>query len=243
MKIRRLFGCLVLVLVACLVMVACQAAPSPTTPEAPESPEAAWPEILSIGCTPVGSSYYTLAVALADNWAKNLDIDVIAEASTGSGVYYELYKKGEIEFSMQNPVDAIAFYQATGPYEEEAVDLRVVMTGHKQTYGIWVREDSPIKSYEDIRGKKVACRVPPVPNIFRTCLDNLSGYGITEDDFKVIDWGSYADIKAYVAEGTVDAFHTPTNMGLAGHPTIYEISQTHKIRFLPPGDNDKSATS
>jgi len=193
-----------------------------------------WPKVLSMGSTPVGTSYYNLSIAIADNLRKKLGLKIIVESGSGSAVNYELYRKGQIELSMQNASDTVHWYLGTGRYKDKGkINVRLLATGHIQGFGMWVGEKSSVRSIGDIKGKKCAFVVPAVPIIWASARVIMEPFNLTKKDIRLVKWSGYADLKAFLAEGTAEVFHTPINMGAKAHPRIKEISQTHKIRFLP----------
>jgi len=193
-----------------------------------------WPKVMSIGTTPPGTSYYNLAIPIADVLKKKHGLRITVEGSAGSGVNYELYRKGNIELSMQNSLDAVNWYKGTGQYQKKGkIDVRLLATGHLQAFGMWVKDQSSVRRIDDIKGKRCAFAVPAVPIMWLTAKANMRPFGLAENDIELVKWSGYKDVKSFVAEGTAEVFHTPTNAGgLKPHPVILEISQTNHIRFL-----------
>lgn len=109
---------------------------------------------MGIATLPQGSLGYAIASALAKVGADKAGLPMRAVGLGGSSVYVPQINAREIEFGTSNTFEAIFATQGTGNFAGRAhPNLRVVAALSPFQVGIMVRDDSGIRSLQDLKGK------------------------------------------------------------------------------------------
>jgi len=220
MKTRKMFsvvGCICLVLVlAALLFPACAAeapAPVPTptpTPTpipalTPTKEKAAFPNPLLTGAYQIGTTTNAMMCAIApvmEDWFK-VKVRVSAYETTRGAV--DAVGAGKIHMYAASVSELYygvtareSMAEGDGPYP-----LNIIWTQGCTPWAWAVREDSPIKSVYDIKGKRVA-EAQYSPGMILMVDALLDFVGLTRDDVVVIPVSTYtANVKS-IAEGKAD---------------------------------------
>lgn len=119
----------------------------PATPASAQKP-------MGIATLPQGSLGYAIASALAKVGSDKAGLPMRAVGLGGSSVYVPQINSREIEFGTSNTFEAIFATQGTGNFAGRAhPNLRVVAALAPFQVGIMVRDDSGIRSLQDLKGK------------------------------------------------------------------------------------------
>lgn len=116
--------------------------------------------------------------------------------------------------------------------QRDLSDLRLIMMGHSGFLHFFVREDSPIRSIEEIEGKRVVVGAPGSAHYVavQTALEH--GLGLPMDDIEATTLDIPATVNA-MKDGAID-------VGTIGSATpvaaLLELSTTVGIRFLEMSD-------
>ncbi|MCG6873965.1 MAG: TAXI family TRAP transporter solute-binding subunit [Betaproteobacteria bacterium] len=109
---------------------------------------------MGIATLPQGSLGYAIASALAKVGSDEAGLPMRAVGLGGSSVYVPQINAGEIEFGTSNTFEAIFATQGTGNFAGRPhPHLRVVAALAPFQVGIMVRDDSGIRSLQDLKGK------------------------------------------------------------------------------------------
>jgi TRAP transporter TAXI family solute receptor len=135
---------------------------------------------LVLGTAGTSGVYYIVGAALAKvvNEASS-SINLIAQASKGSGENLNLVMSGEMDIGMANSDSLYYASTGTGPNAKTGAlpDIRAVMALYLSCAQMVTRADSGIKTYADLKGKRVCLGLPST-----TMIDNstaiLAAYGI-----------------------------------------------------------------
>jgi TRAP transporter TAXI family solute receptor len=171
---------------------------------------------------PVGAA---LAQVLADAGYKT---SVTATGATAENVANILDHQGEIAIAMADGV--IQAYNGTDAFKDKdpATDLRMVMGLWPNVCQIVTTEGSGIKSFADLKGKRVGVGAPNSGvevNARMIFAAHSMSYDDVEEDY--LDYGEAID---GIKNGRMDAAFVTSAIGNA---TIKELGVTDKLAFVP----------
>ncbi len=174
--------------------------------------------------------YYPLGGAIAEILNKNVPgVNATAQSTGASVANINMLKDGKVELAMvQNDTAYYAFKGIEMFKDKQVANMRGVATLYNETIQIIVLEESPIKTINDLKGKKVA-----VGSIGSGTEANarqiLETYGLAYTDLNP-QYLSFGEAANGLKDGNVDvAFVT------AGAPTaaIQDIAFQKKVRLIP----------
>jgi TRAP transporter TAXI family solute receptor len=151
-----------------------------------------------------------------------------ATGATGENINAILTGKGELAIAMSDSV--IQAVEGFGAYEgkPKATDLRAMMGLWPNVVQIVTTTDSGIKSFKDIKGKRVGVGAPN-SGVELNARMIFEANGMTYKDAKV-DYLSYGEAIDQMKNGQCDVAFVTSGLGNA---TIKELGTTKKIVFVP----------
>jgi TRAP transporter TAXI family solute receptor len=195
------------------------------------------PKFITIASYPIGSLGTILATAFSDAIEKKTGIKTRpTPADTDVGRVLPV-KKGEAQAAVLTA--ATVYFASNGLGEFGAKQwgpqrLRLVFAGNVIHHGLAVKVDSGIKTWADLKGKKVAFP----PGLFALTVPALLAYGgLSKDDVTVVRAAGYTAGIKMVMEGSADACHAcPVT------PMMKEWeSAPYGLRYLPMDSKDQDA--
>ena len=187
-------------------------------------------KVLSVATGGTGGTYYAIGGGISKLVAEHLPGYKLVVQSTGASIEnVHLVANKKVDFAIVMP-DA-AYFAFTGGREFKGKakypNLRAVMAGHASLLQGAALVSSKIKSFADLKGKKVALSAPGSPSKF-VSMAALAAYGLKDGDYKAT-YLTYSEMVQAVKDGTIDA-----SMVFAGVPTssMLDLSTTEKINFL-----------
>ena len=151
------------------------------------------PRSLTIGSNPPGTVFYALASGLAKFASEGAPFQITVQPYTGTSTFLPLLNTGEIDFGINNAVDMALAYQGPerlkiggrNPFQHTP-NTRLVMRGSVLLTAPLVRKDSPIKTIQDIRGKRVTGEYPAQLANWYNLYGYLAGAGMKWEDIKIV---------------------------------------------------------
>ena len=200
---------------------------------------AATAEELRIGTASLGGAFYPIGQGisnLVNKYAGN-DLTMVPVVTGGSVQNPRLVGSGEVDIAITNNNLAVLATKGVGPYKNGAIDIKAIAALHPSVLHMIVLEGSDIKSFEDIKGKRVA--VGPAGGGTLGFMNFLLPlHGMTLDDFTP-SFLSYADGFSQLSDGNVDAA-----FALSGYPAsaVMQAGASNKLRFIEfsPGKLDEA---
>ena len=172
-----------------LVAIAVAAALSLTTAA---SVRAQLPKQVVIATNPPGTTYYSVASGLAKVVSGNAGTQMVVQPYTGTSTMLPLLNTGEADFGLINGVDIGLAYRGPSfkvggrnPFPH-VPNVRLVMRGSPLLVGLLVRKDSPIKTVQDVRGKRMTGEYPAHLAVWYNMFGHLASAGLTWSDVKVV---------------------------------------------------------
>jgi uncharacterized protein len=183
-------------------------------------------QTLAIGTTPPG----TLVHALGTTVAKALDdtIAVRVRPTNGTSVLIPMVNSGELDMGFCGTLEFFESFHGTGPSAGRPnPNLRAVAVLFPNRLGLFVRNDSPIKTVRDLKGVRVAYGYGDQASA-KTGVDALlANAGLTAADIQAVDVPSLtAGVDALIAGRADVAFFA------IGQAKVAEADAAVGIRYL-----------
>ena len=184
---------------------------------------------LRIGTASQGGAFYPVGQAIATLINKYADgLTAVPVVTQGSVQNPRLVNSGEVDIGITNNNLALFANEGKGPYKKGGkMDLAAVGSLHFSILHMITLKDSPIETFADIKGKRVA--VGPAGGGTMGFLNRLlPAHGMTIDDIKPSFLG-YSDGFSQLADGNVDAA-----FALSGYPAgaVTQARVTKELKHI-----------
>lgn len=170
------------------------------------------PASTTIGTNPAGTAFYAVAAGLAKVISTAGSMQSIVQPYTGSSTFLPLLDSGELDFGIVNAVEMNLGYQGPAKLKisgknplPHVPNTRLIMRGSPLFVSLVVRKDSPIKTIQDVKGKRVAGEYPANIAIWFHVYTELANVGMTWDDVKVVPVPAVNDGVDALVQGRADA--------------------------------------
>lgn len=142
---------------------------------------------LGIGTNPQGTMVYTLGASLSKALADSANMQSRVQPSSGTGTMVPLVNSGEIDIGFCNTREFYDSFNGVGSSDKRPnPNLRTIAVLFPLTVGLLVRNDSPIKSVKDLRGRSVSYGYAS-QEVIKILLDGLlANAGLTAADMKTV---------------------------------------------------------
>jgi uncharacterized protein len=182
--------------------------------------------VLATGGT--AGTYYPFGGAMAKIWnSKIKDMNVTAQTSGASGENVRLINKKEVELALVQS-DTLDFaFNAKEAFKEPLKGMSVIATLYPEIVQVVVRADSPMKTFADLKGKKVGVGAPGsgTEANFRQLMD---AYGMKKEDVNG-QYLSFSESAEAFKDKHIDAFIVTAGIPNAA---IMDISTQNEVRIL-----------
>lgn len=178
---------------------------------------------------PSSGIYFPIGGAFSNVIGKlGYKTSVTATGATAENINALLTGQGELAIAMSDSV--IQAVEAFGAYagKPPAKRLRAMMGLWPNYCQIVTTEDSGIKTFQDLKGKRVGVGAPN-SGVELNARMMFEAHGMSYDDCRV-DYLSYGEAIEQMKNGLCDAAFTTSGLGNA---TIRELGVTKKISFVP----------
>jgi TRAP transporter TAXI family solute receptor len=175
-------------------------------------------KFVTIGTGGVTGVYYPTGGAICRLVNKHTEAHNIrcSVVSTGGSIYnINAIRAGEMEMGITqsdwqyHALNGTSKFEENGPFKE----LRSVFSVHPEPFTIVARADANIKSFEDLKGKRVNFG-PPASGTYQTAKVLLDAMGWTFDDFKLASELKVSEQSRALCDNKVDAI-----IFVVGHPS------------------------
>jgi hypothetical protein len=195
-------------------------------------------KFVTIGTGGITGVYYPTGGAIAKivNTKKDeYNIRCTVEATGGSVFNVNAILKSDLDFGVvqsdrqYQAVNGLAEWKDSGPQK----NLRAVFSIHPETFFIVASESSGIKTFTDLKGKRVAVGNPGSGQR-QNFIDILTEYGMSHADFAKAEDLKPAESPKMLQDGRIDAF-----IYTVGNPAgmIKEATAgREKVRLIPIDD-------
>jgi TRAP transporter TAXI family solute receptor len=168
------------------------------------------PKAVTIGSNPPGTGYYAVASGLAKVVSQGTPMQMAVQPHSGTSTMLPLLDTGEMEFGTINAVDVGLAYRGPGykvggrnPFQHSP-NVRVIQRGSPLLVGLLVRKDSPIKSVQDVKGKRMTGEYPAHLAVGCNMFGHLASAGLGWSDVKVVPVPAVNDGIDALVQGRAD---------------------------------------
>lgn len=190
-----------------------------------------------IGTHEAGSSHYLAGASIADVLSKHSGMTGKLVAVSGAGVWLPMMDNREVDLGVESFHGVWQAYQGVKPFPK-AYDVRLVLVGGGINVGLYVRDDSSVKSRKDIKGQRIGARYPGAPNIATYAEAELANVGLDWTSVAPVPRTSlYAGQSEDVTQKRLDVFYASV-----GSAVTRELDSKVGIRFLG-ADNTPEAVA
>lgn len=246
-----------LLLVIALVLVGCSTSQSTAQSTAPANPPkssispaqsttASLPSKVTCDTTSVKGMMYAMVSGLAKVTDEHSSIQLVVAPSAGSTEWVpEMISSGHPELGCSHTLDA--WWQYTGklspspipdnmlgtkPFFSPHPQLRAIAAIGRAGVGMLVRQNSSIKTFQDLKGKRLASGYVAQPSAFANVVADLMYNNMTLKDFVQVTTSGPKQGVQFLQEGRVDV----TNAAF-GMSQVTEADAAVGVRFVPlPAD-------
>ena len=142
---------------------------------------------VGISTSPQGTLTYAVGAAVAKVLNEAGGIQARVQPSSGTGAGIPLVESGEIDLGLANTLELYDAYHGVGTFEGRPnKSLRTIAVVFPIKVGLFVRNDSPIKSIKDMKGHSVAYGFTSQEIIKKTVDAMLATDGLSIKDLKPV---------------------------------------------------------
>jgi len=180
-----------------------------------------------------GGTAYMAGGAIATVMNKYIpEVQMMVEATGGTAAMAKLMsEKAEKNQPAFGIGDSKVFYQAYAgepPFTRALSSLRSVTFVHGAELCLVVPKNSPIKSYADLKGKRVGVGAAG-SGTAQISVDFIAAHGVTKDMYKQL-WLGYNEVAEGIQDGSIDAGFIA---GTYPIPALQQLALEKDIRIIP----------
>jgi len=189
---------------------------------------------ITIGTSSVGSTFYTIAVGMADLLTRSGAVNATAEAVGGSDANARAIRDGKIEMAVLNSFSARDAVLGKGTFVKGGpAPLRLVLQGHTSLRQLIARPQSGIRSFADLKGKVLVGKRRSLQELELITKALLNAYGMTEKDLRIVETSDTKGAIQALEVGSVDAAIFP---GGIYDPNVTELQERKTAVLIPIDD-------
>lgn len=142
---------------------------------------------LGIGTNPQGTMVYTLGASLAKSLTDTAGMQARVQPSSGTGTMVPLVNSGEIDIGFCNAREFYDSFHGVGSSDKRPnANLRTIAVLFPLTVALLVKNDSPIKSVKDLKGRSISYGYAS-QEVIKILVDGLlANAGLTIADMKPV---------------------------------------------------------
>ena len=191
-------------------------------------------QALGFGSAPQGSIGYNMSSAIAKVMAESAGLQSRVQPYSGSSAVLPLVNSGELDMAVCNVLEIEEATRGEGPYNgRKQANLRVLAVIFPLLSSIFVRNDSPIKSLADLKGKRIPAGFSAQVTLDRIIDAVLANGGVERKDIVPVLVPNVIRGADDFAEGKIDG-----GFFALGAAKVLEVHKsTGGIRYLPLSDD------
>lgn len=186
------------------------------------------PESLPFAAGPQGSINYAVAAGIASIVARHTPMQTVVIPYAGTALSLPAVSQGDPPVSVNDGGSVYHGYAGERQFDRAFPNLRLLSIGSPNNITIAVKDDSPIKTGADLKGKRIAAKYPalPVCEIHSEAL--LANLGLGWDDVRPVPVTNIVSAVQALTNGQADAM-------LCASPAIAALHEAHirtPFRFI-----------
>ena len=214
---KKAASVLVTAFIIALVLVGGTANDSPAAP--------ALPKAVALGTSSIGSTFYVIAVGMADIISKHTRMSATAEAVGGSDANMRAIKLGKVHLAIANTFSSSNAFRGVKQFAAEGkIPIRLLAMGQPSLRQTVARVASRIKTVPDLKGKKLVAKRKALAELELVADAMLEAYGISKKEVRYIATAKSKEAVDALITGTVHAAVLP-----GGIPTGFIIKLFERI--------------
>ncbi|HEY6027332.1 MAG TPA: TAXI family TRAP transporter solute-binding subunit [Pseudolabrys sp.] len=195
-------------------------------------------QTLALAADTPGSTFYTIGSGVAAVANKYSGLRIIVRPYSGPAIWAPVVNTGEVPIGVMSASSAYQAFSGDNEQKTAYRNLRLVRAGSASLMlGFLVRKDGPIKTYADLKGKRISSDFGGHLSIANSIEASLKIAGDTWKDVTPVPVAGANDgIDALVA-GRLDA-----TWASLGQPRAREADTQIGVRYLSVPDDPKAVT-
>src|SRR5688572_20611782 len=193
------------------------------------------PKSVAVGSNPPGSLFYALASGLSKVISESSPIQAQVQPHAGTSTFLPLLDSGELDLGVVTAVDLGLAYRGPDRFKiggrnplPHTPNSRLIMRGSPLRSSLIVRKDSPIKTIQDVKGKRVTGEYPAQLANWYNIFGALANGGLTWNDVKVVPVPAVNEGVDALVQGRADV-----TTHAIGSAKIREADAAVGIRYIP----------
>jgi uncharacterized protein len=188
---------------------------------------------IGIGTMGQGTAGYSMAAAIAKVLSDKAKISVRVQPAGGTSQFVPLIDSGELDFGVVNIIEAKEALTGTGAFEgKKQAGIRMAAVLYPFRNGMFVRNDSPLKSTADLKGARITYGYTSQLTLKAITDAYLANGGVTIADAKQVMVPNVLRGADEIVAGRADA-----TVFALGAGKVAEVNATVGIRFLQLDDS------
>lgn len=197
----------------------------------------------TVGTNPQGSLFYSMGTALAKVMVDKTGKQYRVSPYAGSSTFIPMLNAGRIAFGFANGGEATFAHQGIGNFKRGPNEnLRLVGVAVATQTSFAVPTGSPIKTVEDLKGKRLASGYNSGKTFHFYSNAALSAGGLTIDDAKKVPMPNFVKAITALSEDRIDAALVPMNAGV-GKKAMATMKDGWRYVSLNDSDEAKAAVN
>jgi TRAP transporter TAXI family solute receptor len=194
------------------------------------------PKAVSLGTSSIGSTFYVIAVGMADIISKHSGISATAQSVGGSDANMRAIKMGKVHLAMANSFSSGNAFLGTRQFVKMGpIPIRLIALGQPSLRQTVARADSGIKSISDLKGKKFIAKRKSLAELELVADAMLKVKGIKKKDVRYISTAKTKEAIDALVNGTVHAAILPGGVPAS---TIMKLFEKIDARYLDISSNE-----
>lgn len=192
---------------------------------------------VGLGTSPPGGFAHTQGTVIAAEVSAATDVNMSIQPFSSPGVYLPAINGGELEFGLASTFEVYLAVAGEMHFKNKPLpNLRLVSTMSTLRLGFFVRNDSPIRSLSDLKGKRVTSGFNQQPVIQPLAAALFEAGGLSEGDYTAVPVPTVVRGADDFVAGRADAFFFALGSG-----KVAEVdAAAGGIRLLPLEDTPEA---
>jgi uncharacterized protein len=142
---------------------------------------------ISMGTSPQGSAGYAMGAAIAKVVQEKAGLQARVQPFAGNSIAIAGINRGEIDFSVVNEIEIVEALSGAGSYQgRKQENVRMAAVLFPFTVSIYVKNDSPLKSVSDLKGKRMTWGYTAMVTLKTVVGAMLANGGLSESDIQPV---------------------------------------------------------
>lgn len=169
---------------------------------------------IAIGANPQGSLGYAIAAGVAVALSKHTTMTVRPVGFGGATTFMPRIDAGLLEMGANNVIDAVYARRGIITYKKPHPNIRIVSRLVPFQAGIMVRNDSDIKTIQDLKGRRFSTEYSRMKIAEANTGAMIATVGLTWSDFKPVPVSNFVRGIQLLVQGKVDGTNAAPGSGI-----------------------------